>query len=210
MCGPLIGPGHTGGRVLRRANHGVLLSGFYRLARGRAGGLRNRHRSGPVVFVPDQGKWGGGATDDVWGLSGPVAGRGVVARFQGRMVWTGSGPRGRCGRAWWAGAGHHASDNWPDLGPTRATGKVTGEAFAVTPGININVLCGALDGFPSICWPVRRACRNLRIRTDPTPLSPLYTQCPRGSGARTSEHPRVPSALILRLRQNRAPVPPGS
>ena len=45
-----------------------------------------------------------------------------------------------------------------------------------------------------------RFCRNLRIRADPTPHNPLYTQCPRRSGARTPVRQRVPTALILRLR----------
>lgn len=101
MCGPLIGPGHTGGRVLRRANHGVLLSGFYRLTCGRTGGLRNRPvrdrssscptgASGRSAQLVPSGACRGRSA--VW--SGPVAGRGVVARSRGRMVWTGSGPRG--------------------------------------------------------------------------------------------------------------------
>ena len=145
--------------------------------------MRDRPVRGRSSSCPTGGKRAVGATGAVWGRSagqpGPVAGRGVVARSQGRMVWTGSGPRGRCGRAWWAGAGHRASENWPGLGPTRATGKVTGEAFAMTPGININVLCDALNGLSSICWPPRRACRNLRIRTDPLALAsvhPMSTQ----------------------------------
>ena len=98
MCGPLIGPGHTGSRVLRRANHGVLLNRFYRLTCGRTGGLRNRPVRGRSSSCPTGGKRAVGATGAVWGRSagqpGPVAGRGVVARSQGRMVWTGSGPRG--------------------------------------------------------------------------------------------------------------------
>ena len=47
--------------------------------------------------------------------------------------------------------------------------------------------------------------RNLRIRTDPTPPSTLYTQCPRRSGARTLTRPRVALVLILRLRHAHEP-----
>ena len=50
-----------------------------------------------------------------------------------------------------------------------------------------------------------RFCRSLRIRADPTPSSPLCTQCPRGSGARAPARQRVPTALILRLRHAHEP-----
>ena len=45
-----------------------------------------------------------------------------------------------------------------------------------------------------------RFCRNLRIRADPTPFSPLCTQCPRRSGAWDLARSRVALVLILRLR----------
>ena len=50
-----------------------------------------------------------------------------------------------------------------------------------------------------------RFCRNLRIRTDPTPHHSLYTQCPRRSGARAPARQRLPTALILRLRHAHKP-----
>ena len=45
-----------------------------------------------------------------------------------------------------------------------------------------------------------RFCRNLRIRADPTPFSPLCIQCPRRSGAWDLARPKVALVLILRLR----------
>ena len=50
-----------------------------------------------------------------------------------------------------------------------------------------------------------RFCRSLRIRADPTPFSPLCTQCPRRSGTWGPARQRVPTALILRLRHAHEP-----
>ena len=72
---------------------------------------------------------------------------------------------------------------------------------------NYGRLCGAMRSLPCVCCPVCCVCRNLRIRASPTPPPPLYTQCPRRSGAWVLVRPGVPSALILRLRQNGCLVP---
>ena len=107
-------------------------------------------------------------------------------------LWHATGPGGEeLARGWpWS---QQVACLVPGEGQQGWTDKA--EAACLAPGGGYTRrLCAALTVLGG------RFCRNLRIRTTPTPFSPLCTQCPRRSGARALTRPKMALVLILRLR----------